>query len=133
MTDEAAIREGFESGRLHPSTLLEHEVRAGNMERARLISEIGPHYLRGGQRVAFAAQVRRHFPPDEAQEKQRLAEARAERTDGIGSALQARVNHRRDRKRARDYKPSIGWNVPPKEGVEYRSPDSWSWNTPPKS
>jgi hypothetical protein len=110
------IRNGLGSGRLHPFPLLEHLSREGDREGVRLVTEIGPRFVYGSERLGFNALFCRvaleTLAPSDAQRAE-ASKRRAERTKALGSALKNKVAYDREKKMSLG-KPSSpgGWNLP---------------------
>jgi hypothetical protein len=114
----------------HPWIRLQAAIRDGDKEQAEaILREDG---LTGSRRVAAYSAVKKAFPPEPGELKS-AEEKQAEQDEaGNNSAVAAALQRRREsrQKRVIRGKPSIGWNVPPEDGVEYRQPNVGGFNTP---
>lgn len=115
--DEREIREGLESGRLHPFPLLQHLAKEGDEDGARLVAREGPRRLRGGDALRFRALVREVAPDvlaerDAGLNASRRREAEA-RTSALGDALRSKNAETRARNGRKTTPPGGGWSLPP--------------------
>jgi hypothetical protein len=125
--DEANIREelarDFESGRQHPLAFFQHLAKHGEEERARLVAEVGPDYLKGRERLEFHHLVRYTYPDiregEDAEHQRQLQKAYEENAEEVGSHLKDMVEERRNQRLSQPFTPSVGWNVPPKDGISW--------------
>jgi hypothetical protein len=116
--NEEQIREGLESGILHPFPLLQHLAREGDEDGARFVAEVGSEYLQGKERLRFRGLVRELVPEvfgaEEAERAERSERKRQEQTSALGDSLKAKVAAKRE-KRLASPMPSGqpgGWNLP---------------------
>jgi len=114
----------------HPWLAIQQAIRDGDKEQAEaILREDG---LTGSRRVAAYSAVKRAFPETPPELKSAAEKQTAQDEAGNNSAVAAALKRRREsrQKRVIRGKPSIGWNVPPEEGVEYRKPNVGGFNTP---
>ncbi len=115
--NERQIREGLDSGRLHPFPLLQHLVNEGDEEGARLVAELGPEHVQGADRLRFRSLVREHLPEiveaEDAERARRSERKQEERTSAVGGHLKARAAYMREKREGRPISSGGGWNLPP--------------------
>ena len=114
--NEREIREGLDSGRLHPFPLLQHLAREGDEEGARFVAGVGPEYVQGKERLRFRALVRELAPAaleaEAAEMAARSERKRKEQTAALGDSLG-------------------GMNAATREGRQGPLPTGGGWNLPP--
>ena len=114
--NEQQIREGLESGRNHPYSLLIHLHKEDNEEGARLVADLGERYVSGRERLQFRSMVHGLYPDvREAEQQQRrsdLEKSRQQNSSTLGSALQEKLAEKKSR--SSSGMPSNGgsWQMP---------------------
>jgi hypothetical protein len=110
------IREGLESGRNHPYSLLIHLHKEDNEQGARLVADIGERYVTGKERLQFRSMVHGLYPDvREAEQTQRrsdLEKSRQQNSSSLGAAIQEKVAEKKAR------------------GPQGTMPSGGSWQTP---
>jgi len=121
----------------HPWTLIQQAIQAGNETEARELLQKADSRLRGQMRVSADQAIKRAFPPEPPEFVGAKAKQDAQNAASNSSAVAAAIARRRERINKRlaakpESKPTIGWNVMPKDGVEYKKAEPFGFNTPPK-
>ena len=115
--NEQEMREGLESGKLHPFPLLQHLAREEDQEGARFVAEIGPEYIQGRERLCFKGLVRELVPEDrEAKDAQRARHSERKRQEQTSSQADSlKAMNAATRERRKDFQPPAGggWSLPP--------------------
>jgi hypothetical protein len=122
--------------KIHPWMAIKAAIEAGDEEAAREALSTADSRLSGRMRISADQAIKRAFPPEvspsvSVSERRRI-ENEAAGASPVAAALKRRRESRQQRADAilKNHKPSIGWHVPPKEGVEYTKPNSGGFNTP---
>jgi hypothetical protein len=120
----------------HPWTLIHTAIHNGDEAAAREALANADSRLTGRMRISADQSIKRAFPEPQKEFKSAAAK-QAEQNEASSNSEVAAVIARRNeerRKRAetkfKNSKSSIGWNVPPKDGVEYTKPDRGGFNLP---
>jgi hypothetical protein len=115
------IRDQFAAGPLergsqHPLARLLHHSARGGMDLAKVVAEVGPEFLQGGDRLTFKGYVDRIFPEQAEAERAGVQKKRAkeheERMSDLASKLKARTAERVERRLSHDFTPIRGHNTP---------------------
>jgi hypothetical protein len=121
----------------HVMTLLERIAKRGEDREAYDVAmEVGVRQgqLRGTERIAALVLRARTWPESASEHRARQEAASAERRSEVGESLATRNERRRQQQQQQkiteNFKPSIGWNVPPEAGKTYGKPDGAGYNTP---
>jgi|SRR5829696_2574681 len=121
----------------HPWTLIHTAIQAGNEEEARELLRTADSRLTGRMRVSADQAIKRAFPPEPPEFKGAAAKQAEQDEAGNNSPVAAAIARRGESINKRlaakpASKPSIGWNVEPKPGVEYKKPEPFGFNLSPK-
>jgi hypothetical protein len=81
------------------------------MEEAKVVAEVGPEFLQGGERLTFRTLVDRIFP-ERAERDKEEAQKHEERMSDLASKLKGRVAERVERRMSNDFEPIRGHNTP---------------------
>jgi hypothetical protein len=86
------------------------------MEEAKVVAEVGPEFLQGGERLTFRTLVDRIFPEqaeaERAERDKEEAQKHEERMSDLASKLKGRVAERVERRMSNDFEPIRGHNTP---------------------
>jgi hypothetical protein len=86
-------------------------------------------------KISAQQAIKRTFPETTEERRPRQQKAASEQRSQVGEALASRLESRRKQtqKIVKNSKPSVGWNVPPEEGVEYTTPNPSGRNELPQA